>query len=628
MYIKGGSRRAIKFWAKHLEDVKTNDRVELIEKRGLAADGLEEMLLEMQENAALTRCQNFMYIASFSPALGEVLTEEQWDRAYEIFEQERGIPEGQPRIIYEHEKEGRTHRHVVWDRIDQEKQKAFADSFNLKPCDAAEKRIEAELDLTRTPSYLNRDPEAEPLKRNPKSWETFRGMKSEIDPVAVKAQVTAIFKESENAAEFVEGLEATGYRLCIGDRRDFVILDQAGQVHSLARRLDGVKAKELKAFMEGYDRASSLPTVAQATEQYKQQAKAQRQPEDIFAGIGTPVTAAEVEQLRQQAKRDNEREAQQTLKAQQQPEDIFAGIGTPVTAAEVDRLRQQVKRDNEREAQQHEQREHGTAAPAEPARQQNTGQQKEITTKPLPQLYGTSAEIWRACYASDNPKALQDALNKKGIVLAMATKQEAERSHKDAAAAQEQGKYAPIFREGEIVAVDERAYVYRLTKEKTGIDRRDMQRYLRTLDTSKMQGIDDARKMMKDRAATKHRRAVRDGLHGTGKQDRRIGKVINRGIRQGLSIVAGGIEAFARGFESLLSPPVPLTRQQAAIVREENQRHANAAEKKAAAVQHWEEYTDQHEQLTAKREHEARQTQTIEDQSKRLQRDRGEGRER
>ena len=47
MVIKGASRRNIGFWSGHLEDTKKNDRAELIEKRGLAADDLRGMMREM-----------------------------------------------------------------------------------------------------------------------------------------------------------------------------------------------------------------------------------------------------------------------------------------------------------------------------------------------------------------------------------------------------------------------------------------------------------------------------------------------------------------------------------------------------------------------------------------------------
>ena len=130
MYIKGASRRSVGFWARHLQDIKENLRAEIVETRGLAADNLRDMMLEMQQDASLTRCKNFMYIASFNPCPHEHPTERQWEQMYEIFEKHRGIPAGQQRIVIEHEKEGRTHRHVVWNRIDLENMRAFPDGKN------------------------------------------------------------------------------------------------------------------------------------------------------------------------------------------------------------------------------------------------------------------------------------------------------------------------------------------------------------------------------------------------------------------------------------------------------------------------------------------------------------------
>ena len=94
--------------------------------------------------------------------------------------------------------------------------------------------------------------------------------------------------------------------LARGDRRDFVIIDQAGQVHSLGRQIHGVKAAELREFMKGID-PQTLPTVEQAKGTQKElleQAKAQ-----VSSGPATktpelapdPVQAqrkAEIEALR------------------------------------------------------------------------------------------------------------------------------------------------------------------------------------------------------------------------------------------------------------------------------------------------------------------------------------------
>ena len=121
--------------------------------------------------------------------------------------------------------------------------------------------------------------------------------------------------------------------------------------------------------------------------------------------------------------------------------------------------------------------------------------------EPPEELTGTAAKILLAHYRSDSARSFVAALSEKGIAVAITTKEDAERSQSAAAAAFMKGSYAPVYREGEIVAVTDRATVYRLNESTTGSKFADMQRYLRTLDTSQLRGIEAAKQMMHDRAA-------------------------------------------------------------------------------------------------------------------------------
>ena len=466
MIINGASRRSVKFWTKHLSDTKKNDRAEMVEKRGLLSENLADLLTEIQDNADLTRCENAMYIASFSPAIGETLTEQQWERAYEIFENQRGIPEGQRRIVYEHEKEGRTHRHVVWDRIDVENMRAFPDGLDWKVCAAASLAISTELDLHHTPGILYREEGTPRPERNPEAWEMFRGMRSGIDPRDLKAELTALYKESQDGVEFAAKLEERGVPLCVGDR-GLCVLDNAGEVHSLARRLDGIRAKELNAFMAGVDR-DALPTVAEAQERFQQERAAQHR--------------AELQSVQSELQRDD-------LRA---PADIGAAIEGDTIEVE------QPAPDWKRELAEIDARIAEHTAPAEPARPEpGSGQQEK--EQPENDFARTIAILREATRGSDGPQAFRAALADQNIWLAIATKDEAEQSREDAAAAKEQGGYAPTIREGEIVAIDEHGHSYRFNERTTGSEHYSMQRYLGTSYLSNVEGIEDTRRMILDR---------------------------------------------------------------------------------------------------------------------------------
>jgi hypothetical protein len=263
-----GSRRSIRFWTSHLQNTEQNERAELKQIRGLAAANLSDALVEMQREAAvLPRLKNFMYHADFNPRPGEELTEAEWDLAFRIFEQRRGIPEGAPRIIYEHQKNGRLHRHGFWSRLDAEKMRAVRDDLDWKVAHQAARQIEWELGLQRTSGPLDRAPGTPRPKRAPKPWEMYRGMKTNIDPRQIEAEVTALRQQSQNGNAFQAALEAQGYRLVSG-RRGLLILDSAGKEHSLARRC-GMTMKQLLAFMHETD-LKALPTLEQGQALHRQ----------------------------------------------------------------------------------------------------------------------------------------------------------------------------------------------------------------------------------------------------------------------------------------------------------------------------------------------------------------------
>ena len=117
--IEGGSRSAGRWWARHLQNSETNERVQLVEIAGLSAETVPGMFREMRALAQGTKCKNYFYQANINPRADEHLTPAQWRAAVETLGRNLGF-EGQPYFVIEHEKEGRTHRHIIWSRIDQE----------------------------------------------------------------------------------------------------------------------------------------------------------------------------------------------------------------------------------------------------------------------------------------------------------------------------------------------------------------------------------------------------------------------------------------------------------------------------------------------------------------------------
>ena len=126
--INGGSYSAGDWWSNHLQKAETNERVEIVGFTNLSAETIPDAFREMKALAAGTKCENYFYQANINPRADEHLTPAQRDEAVELLEKNLGLT-GQPRFVVEHQKEGRTHWHVVWSRIDTENMKAISDSL-------------------------------------------------------------------------------------------------------------------------------------------------------------------------------------------------------------------------------------------------------------------------------------------------------------------------------------------------------------------------------------------------------------------------------------------------------------------------------------------------------------------
>jgi hypothetical protein len=266
--IKGNAAGSVSFWGKHLMRDDTNDRAELIETSGLLAESVPEALREMQAIAKQSRCHgDFMYSANINPEPGETLTPEQWQRAVDILEKNMKL-KGHQRIVVEHEKEGRTHRHVVWNRVDVDTLKVTDIKGNWYTHERTSRELEETFGLAPMPSlHGQRRPEGRP-ERGPELWELRAAERSGFQPEALKAEFTALWKATDSGQAFAAALDDKGFILAMGDRRSFVAVDPAGTVHSLARRLDGVNTKQVNERLADLDR-EALPTVAKAKETQK-----------------------------------------------------------------------------------------------------------------------------------------------------------------------------------------------------------------------------------------------------------------------------------------------------------------------------------------------------------------------
>lgn len=239
-----------------------NESVKFIAASNVVSLSLKDALKEMQEVASGSACDKFLYHASINPKDGENLTPAEWVKSISLLEKNLGL-EGHQRAIVQHVKDGRTHCHIVWNRVDVDTLTAVRMSHNYRAHELTARELEKEFGLDRVQgAHVEKDgPRPD---RQPKQWEMDRGRRSGIDPRKVTAEVSELWAWAQNGADFATALEARGYILAQGDKRDFVIIDQQGNPHSVGRRA-GAKAADVRAKLADLDKGD-LPTVEQAKE--------------------------------------------------------------------------------------------------------------------------------------------------------------------------------------------------------------------------------------------------------------------------------------------------------------------------------------------------------------------------
>ena len=275
MIIKGKSRSGPAALAAHLGNAEKNERVTLLETRGTVAQDLRGALMEMDAVAAGTRCEKPLYHAAISPGPPHRLTPEQREEAIDALEEKLYLT-NHARVVVMHEKHGREHIHVVWSRIDLENMRSVSDSHNYRKHEEVARDLERRFDHERVQGAHHEREGVERPKRTPSRSELRQEERTGIKGKDVRREVTNIFRSSDGAEAFQAGLQEWGYMLAKGDKRDFIIVDRAGGTHSLARRIEGIKAAELREFMSTLD-AQHLLSAQEAKELAEERARRQEE---------------------------------------------------------------------------------------------------------------------------------------------------------------------------------------------------------------------------------------------------------------------------------------------------------------------------------------------------------------
>lgn len=259
MILKGSQRAGGADLALHLMNEFDNERVEVASVRRTVADDLYGALAEFDAIAAGTRCKKHLYSLSINPP--QALKRTQYAAAIDRIEAGLGLS-GQPRAVVFHVKNGREHCHVVWSRIDTSSLKAIHISYDRMKLRTLSRELGHAFGLN-LPEGLAKDLRQE---RGPSKDVTLaekrQAEKSGITPEERRKAITQAYRSADSGHAFRASLSELGYELARGERRAFVVVDRYGDVHSLARQIEGVNTKAVKAKLAPL-KPSDLPDVDQ-----------------------------------------------------------------------------------------------------------------------------------------------------------------------------------------------------------------------------------------------------------------------------------------------------------------------------------------------------------------------------
>jgi len=579
MIAKGTTHNNGTKLAAYMTTGKPGERAELWQLRGFEATNITDAFRDVQIMSQATKAWQPLFHVQVRNREGETLTREQWEYAADRIERMLGLT-GQPRAISFHtyDANGDEHMHVAWSRIDE-------DTLTAKPLPFFKDRLkkisrELELHLALEPVTNQREG---PIKFAPTKAQDEQARRLGVDPHEIRNTIRECWDHADCGKSFQAALEHEGFILAQGDRRNFVVIDPAGGIHALSKRILDVTASKIRDRLSDVSR-EDLPSVDMARALLPERT-GERTPPDAEKDKEEPVWDRDAADRKWQeavidAAIDKEKLEQNFAEPQEQKdEEKQRGAGAGSRKKEG---REQEERTDEARRQARNEKHWPVQAPAHQA-WPDFGKAAEATTtdERVENLKGTAAHIWAAWQQSDSARAFATALDDKGVMFARVTAEEAYRSEREAAFAKETGRWAQRFKEGEIVLITEARPEYRRDGdiiEPSRIQKIEpslAMKFLKSLGRlDKLEGIDATIKASNERAGqrTSFWQAIREknagdiqnwsGTNATNTQDHGNGAFSNAI----LSGIAGSLDVVADAFESFLAPPMTPERQREAAI--------------------------------------------------------------
>jgi hypothetical protein len=272
---------------------KDGEKAELHELRGFADAGIRDAFKTIDAVAKGSQCTKpFFHVQVRNPQGDRALTDAEWERVADRIERINGLKD-QPRAIAFHTdtKTGERHMHVAWSRMDEVTLKARPLPFFKLRLKEVCRALEQELGLTKV-----RNDRERPAIRAAHRGEQAQAKRLGQDDRALRGVIRDAWEQADSGKGFVAALHDKGLLLCAGDRRDYVVMDQAGGTHALGKRLLGVSAADTRKVLADLDRAA-MPSVIEgrATMHTRAMVREQEQAAALERPIVPEARAAAIE---------------------------------------------------------------------------------------------------------------------------------------------------------------------------------------------------------------------------------------------------------------------------------------------------------------------------------------------
>ena len=258
MIAKGTPHRDGAILARYLVTGKGRERAELWELRGFLCTGIVAAFRSVHVMAAATKCLAPFFHVSVRNADGDNLDRSQWELVANSVERMLGLTD-QPRAIAFHTAEdtGHSHMHIAWSRINQDTLTAKPLPFFKQRLKQVCRELEERFSLTPVPNERRGS-----IRFAPTRAEEEQARRLGLDVHDTRECIRHCFERSECGQSFRNAIAQEGLVLARGDRRDFLVVDRAGGIHALGKRIVAVSAAQIRDRFADLCR-ESLPTLEQ-----------------------------------------------------------------------------------------------------------------------------------------------------------------------------------------------------------------------------------------------------------------------------------------------------------------------------------------------------------------------------